>query len=77
MFVTIDHNLIFRNDIHPMFASIAFNGVILENGCLEADSESGYVDLFARDCNNNLIILNDRFRVHRLFGRVEIRDRRL
>lgn len=71
MFVTCNPNLMFRNEIEPEFAQVAFNGEIGKYCILEADSNTGYIDI------DILEFINDKFLSHRLFGHVEIRDKRL
>jgi hypothetical protein len=40
--------------------------------CLEADEDNGWVDVIARDHNDNIIIDGDRARVRRYYGEVRI-----
>lgn len=65
-----------HRDYHPELsksAQIILNGKLVTGLVTYADEEAGFIDRFLLDSKRNIMRLNDRFLVDRIFGEVHVR----
>jgi hypothetical protein len=65
-----------HHDYHPELsksAQVELNGELMTGLVTYVDEEAGFVDRFLLDSKRNIMRLNDRFLVDRIFGEVHVR----